>query len=81
MHEEILRVVDIPIRPVLYPRNHTRLEVEQDGARDVARVVGLVKEDVFPVAGWVGCRVVAEITVGVDAVFLAELLPELRADC
>ena len=46
--------------------------------RDVARVVGLVEEDILAVAafGRVGC----EVAVLVDTVFLAELLPELAAD-
>jgi len=63
----------------LYPMYHSRLEIEEDGARDVARVVGLVEEDILAVAafGRVGC----EITILIDAVFLAELLPELGADC
>jgi hypothetical protein len=38
----------------------------------------LVEEDVFAVAAF-GCEVL-EVAVLVDAVFLAELLPELRAD-
>jgi hypothetical protein len=38
----------------------------------------LVEEDVFPVTAF--GRKVLEVAVGVDAVFLAELLPELLAN-
>ena len=78
MHIEVLRVVDLAMTARLDAVDDARLEVEQDGARDVARVVGLVEEDVFAVAAF--GRVVGEVAVAVDAVFLAELLPELRAD-
>ena len=54
---------------------HARLQVEQDGARDVARVIRLVEEDVFAVAA-LG-REVLEVAILVDAVLLAQLLPEL----
>jgi hypothetical protein len=54
------------------------LEVEQDGARDVARVVGLVEEDVLAVAA-LG-RKVLQVAILVDAVLEAELLPELAPD-
>jgi hypothetical protein len=76
---EVLRVVDVPIRARLDAIDDARFEVEEDGARDVAGVVGLVEEDVFAVAA-LG-REVGEVAVLVDAVFLAELLPELAADC
>lgn len=82
MHIKVLRIVDIPVRALPDALKDPRLEVEQDGAWDVARVVALVEEDVLPVAAGVRARrgVVGEVAVGVDAVFLAELLPELRAD-
>jgi len=57
---------------------HPRLEVQQDSAWNVTSVVGLVKEDVFAITA-LG-RKVLEVAVFVDAVFLAELLPELLPD-
>jgi hypothetical protein len=54
------------------------LEVDEDGAWDVACVVALVVEDIFAVAA-LG-REVLEVPVLADAVLLAELLPELTAD-
>ena len=78
MHIEVLRVVDLAMATGLNAVDDARFKVKQDGAWDVARVVGLVEEDVFAVAAF--GRVVGEVAVAVDAVFLAELLPELRAD-
>lgn len=79
MHIKVLRIVDILIRPSLNAIDHTRFEVEEDRTGDVSCVVGLVEEDIFAVAA--GGRKVFEIPVLVDAVFKAELLPELGADC
>ena len=79
VQEDILGIVYVLVRPRQNAADHARLEVEEDGARDVARVVGLVEEDIFAVAD-LGCEGL-EVAVAVDAVFQAELLPELRADC
>ena len=78
VHIEVLRVVYGAMTARLDAVDHAGLQVEQDGAWDVSRIVGLVKEDVFPVAafGRVGC----EIAGAIDTVLLAELLPELTAD-
>lgn len=54
------------------------LEIDQDGPRDVPRVVALVVEDIFAIAAF--GRKVLEVSVSTDAVLLAELLPELAAD-
>ena len=54
-------------------------EVDQDGSGDVSRVVALVIEDVFAVTAF--GRKVLEVPVLVDAVLLAQLLPELATDC
>lgn len=78
MHIEVLRVVDILIRARLDAIDHSRFEVEQDRAGDVACVVGLVEEDVFAVAAF--GREVFEVAVLVDAVFETKLAPELGAD-
>ena len=76
--ENVLRVVDVAIRARLYALDHPRLEVEKQRAGNVTRVVGLVEEDIFAVAAF--DRVVCKVAGLVDAVFLAELLPELGAD-
>jgi hypothetical protein len=57
------------------------LEVDQDGPRDVVVVVGLVEEDIFAVlyAVVVG-GVLFEYSRRTNAVFAAELFPELSAD-
>jgi hypothetical protein len=75
---EVLGVVDVLVCARLDRVEHARLQVEQDGARDVARVVGLVEEDVLAVAA-LG-REVLEVAVAVDAMLLAQLLPELLPD-
>ena len=88
MHVEVLRVVDVFVGAGEDAVDDAGLEVEEDGAGDVARVVGLVEEDVFAVAGprgreaaapagGVGGGEVGEVAVLVYAVFEAELLPEL----
>jgi len=75
---EVLRVVDVLVRARLDRLEHPRLQIQQNGARDVARIVGLVEEDILAVAA-LG-RKVLEVAVAIDAVFLAQLLPELLAD-
>jgi hypothetical protein len=78
VHVKVLRIVDVLIRARLDAVDHTRLQIEQDSARDVARVVGLVKKDIFAVATF--GRKIFKVAVLTDAVLLAELLPELAAD-
>lgn len=78
MHIEVLRVVDILMRSRLDPIEHARLEIQEDGAGNVACVVGLVEEDIFAVAAF--GREGLEVAVAVDAMFEAQLLPELRTD-
>ncbi len=77
-HEDVLWIVNVSVRAVLYALNDTGLEVEENSAGDVARVVGLVEEDILTVAAL--NRIVSKVAGLVDAVFLAELLPELGAD-
>ena len=79
VYVEILWVVDVLVWPGLDTIDHSRLQIEEDGTRDVSRVVGLVEEDIFAIASL--SREVFEVAVLVDAVFQAELTPELRADC
>jgi hypothetical protein len=78
VYVEVLGVVDVFVVAGLDRIEHPRLQVEEDGTRNVARVVGLVEEDIFAVAAF--GRIVLEVSVFVDTVLLAELLPELLAD-
>lgn len=75
---KVLGVVNVLVGPRLDAVDDARLEIDQDGARDVARVIALVVKDVLAVAALGGK--VLEIAVLVDAVLLAELLPELAAN-
>jgi len=79
VNEEVLRIVDVAVGALLDAVDDAGFEVEEDGAGDVAGVVGLVEEDIFAVAAFGG--VGGEVAGLVDAVFLAQLLPELGADC
>ena len=76
---EVLGVVDVLVGARMDTVYNTGLKVDQNGARDVAGVVALIVEDVFAVAA-LG-REVLQIPVLVDPVLLAELLPELAANC
>ncbi len=58
--------------------DNARLEIEKDGAGDVAVVVCLVEKDVFAIVG--GDERVAEAAVRGDAMLLTETLPELGTD-
>lgn len=58
---------------------HPRFEVDQDGSRNIARIVALVVEDVLAVAAF--CCEVLKITILADPMFLAQLLPKLATDC
>jgi hypothetical protein len=79
MHVEIFGVVDVFVGAGLDAVYDSGFEVEEDGAGDVACVVGLVEEDIFAVAAF-GCEVF-EVSVLIYAVFAAELLPEFTPDC
>jgi hypothetical protein len=50
MNVKVFRIVDIPIWPRLDVVKDARFEIEQNGTRNIASVVGLVEEDVFTVA-------------------------------
>ena len=67
MHVKVLWVVDVLVWARLNAIDHARFEVEEDGARDVSRVVGLVEEDILAVAA-LG-RKVFEVAVAIDSVF------------
>jgi hypothetical protein len=53
VHIEVLRVVDVAVGTIDNTIDHTRLKIQHDRARDVARVVGLVEEDVLAIAAGV----------------------------
>lgn len=57
---------------------HTRLQIDEDGPRDVAGVVALVVEDILPVTA-LGCEVL-QVTVLTDSMLLTQLLPELASN-
>lgn len=64
---------------IVVGNTHPGLQVDQDRAGDVSGVVALVVEDVLAVTA-LG-RKVLEVAILADAMFLAELLPELASDC
>lgn len=76
--EEVLRVVNVLVGTGLDRLENSRLQVNQNGARNVSSVVTLVEEDIFPIASLGGK--VRKVTIRVDTVFQAELLPELGPD-
>ena len=82
MHIEVLRVVDIAVRTIDDTIDHSRLEVQHNRARDVARVVGLVEEDILAIAAGVRAfgGIWVKVSILVNTVLQTELLPELRAD-
>jgi hypothetical protein len=77
--EEILGIVYVLIRPGLDAVQDSRLEVDEDGSGDVTRIVTLVVEDIFAVAALRGK--IFEVTILVDPMLLAKLLPELASNC
>lgn len=50
VHIEVLRIVNVAIGPVCDTVYDSRFEIEHDRARHIARVVGLVEEDIFAIA-------------------------------
>jgi hypothetical protein len=75
---EVLGIVNVLVGTRSDRVDDSWLEIKEDGAWDVASVVGLVEEDIFAVTSF--AREILEVSVLVDAVFLAKLLPELRTD-
>lgn len=75
VHVYILWVVDVLVRPGLNAIDYAGLRVHEDRAGNVASVVRLVEEDVFSVAAF-SCKVL-EVSILVNAMLLAEPLPEL----
>ena len=58
--------------------SHSGFKVQEDGTRDITRIVGLIEKDILAVTSF--SRKVLEITGLVYAVLLAQLLPKLLAD-
>lgn len=79
VHIEVLRVVDVAVGTVDDTIDHSRLEIQHNRARDVARVVGLVEEDVLAIAAGVRALggIWVKVAILVNAMLEAELLPEL----
>ena len=76
--EEVLRVVQIGVEAILDAVDHSRLQVNEQGARNVVLVVRLVEEDIFSVVALRG--VLLQDALSADAVLLAQLLPKLVAN-
>ena len=53
VHVEVFWVVDVAIRTIHDTVDHSRFEIQHDRAWDIARIVGLVEEDVFAIAAGV----------------------------
>jgi hypothetical protein len=79
VHIKVLRVVDVAVGTIDDTIDHSRLEIQHNCARDVARVVGLVEKDVLAIAASVRALggIWVKITILVNTVLEAELLPEL----
>lgn len=79
VHIEVLRVVDVAVGTIDDTIDHSRLEVQHNRARDVARVVGLVEEDIFAIAAGVRAfgGIWVKVPILVNTVLETQLLPEL----
>jgi DNA-binding IclR family transcriptional regulator len=79
VHIEVLRIVNVAVWTIDDTIDHSRLEIQHNRARNVARVVGLVEEDVLAIAASVRALggVWVKVAILVNAVLEAELLPEL----
>ena len=79
VHIEVLRVVDVSIRTIDNTIDHSRLEVQYNRARDVARVVGLVEEDILAIAAGVRAfgGIWVKVPILVNTVLETKLLPKL----
>jgi DNA-binding IclR family transcriptional regulator len=76
---EVLRVVDVAVWTIDNTIDHSRLKIQHNRARDVARVVGLVEEDILAIAAGVRALggVWVKVAILVNTVLETELLPEL----
>jgi hypothetical protein len=65
---KVLRIVNISIRPCLNTIYNARFKIEENSARNVASIVGLIEKDVFAITTF--CREIFEITLLTDTVLL-----------
>lgn len=79
VHIEVLRVVNVAVGTIDDTIDHSRLKVQHNRARDVARVVGLVEEDILAIAAGVRAfgGIWVKVSILVNTVLETELLPEL----
>lgn len=79
VHIEVLRIVNVAVGTIDDTIDHSRLEIQHNRARDVARVVRLVEEDVLAIAAGVRAlgSIWVKVAILVDTVLETELLPEL----
>lgn len=75
---EILRIVEIRVEAILNGVDDSRLQVNQEGTRDVMLVIRLVEEHIFAVVSL--RRVLFQDAFSADTVLHAQLLPELVTD-
>ena len=79
VHIEVLRVVDVAVGTIDDTIDHSRLEVQHNRARDVARVVGLVEENILAIAAGVRAfsGIWVKVSILINTVLETKLLPEL----
>ena len=75
---KVLRIVNVLVGALLNAVYHPGLEIDEDSSWNIAGVIALVEEDVLAIAALGGK--VLEVSILVDAMFLAKLLPELTAN-
>lgn len=78
-HEEVFRVVKVGVEAVLDAVDDSRLEINEERARDIMLVIRLVEEDIFPVVSL--SRVFFQNALSADTVLHAELFPKLVSNC
>ena len=77
--KEVLRVVQIRVEAILDTVDHSGLQVDEQGSRNVMLVVRLVEEHILAVVAL--RRVLLQDALSADAVLRAQLLPKLVANC
>ena len=75
---EVLWIVEIRVEAILNGVDDSRLQVNQEGTRDVVLVIRLVEEHIFAVVSL--SRVLFQNTFSANTVLHAQLLPELVTD-
>ena len=75
---EILRVIQVLIKPVLNRVDNTGLQIYQKSARNIMLIICLIEKHILSVIT-LG-RILLQVTFRVDSMLLAETLPELITD-